>query len=341
MARAAEQRAAWRRLTPALALAALGFAATAAACNGPQSALDPAGRDAERIASLFWWMAGGAVMVWAGVTALAVYAVHARRERISERSANLLIAVGGAALPTGVLSLLVAYGLYLIPVLRPPAGGDGLVIHVSGEQWWWRVRYEPEAGEPVELANEIRLPLGRRTELRLTSPDVVHSFWIPALAGKMDMIPGRETQLLVEPTRTGIFRGVCAEYCGTAHALMAFPVVVLEPPAFEAWLAGQRAPAREPQGALLARGREAFVENGCGACHTVRGTPARGRVGPDLSHVGSRLTLGAGTLDPGVDALRLWLEATGAVKPGVHMPAFGMLPPDELAALAAYLESLR
>src|SRR5690606_16989244 len=146
----------------------------------------------------------------------------------------------------------------------------------------------PPGGAPVESANELRLPVGQRVELQLTSPDVIHSFWVPALAGKMDMIPGRTNRLVLEPSRTGRFRGVCAEYCGASHTFMAFTVEVREPAAFEAWLTQQAAPAHtteEDEGAAL------FLKNGCGACHTVRGTPAAGRVGPDLTHFASRPTL--------------------------------------------------
>lgn len=154
------------------------------------------------------------------------------------------------------------------------------------------------------------------------------------------MIPGRVTRLALEPTRTGTFRGACAEYCGDSHALMNFYVVVEEREDFDRWLEHQRAPARPPAGALAQRGRESFLANGCGACHTVRGTPADGVVGPDLTHVGSRVSLGAGILPNEPDDYLRWVARTDHVKPGVHMPAFGMLPPGELRALAAFLEGL-
>jgi cytochrome c oxidase subunit 2 len=178
-------------------------------------------------------------------------------------------------------------------------------------------------------------------EFELSSPDVIHSFWIPALGGKVDMIPGRRTRLTLEPTRTGIFRGVCAEYCGTSHALMAFDVVVMEKPDFERWLDSQRQPAGEVTESSAVIGRDHFLTNGCAACHAIRGTEARGFVGPDLSHVGGRRTLGAGVLPNDHDGFVRWMARTDHVKPGVLMPHFGMLPTDELAALAAYLESLQ
>lgn len=309
-------------------------------CGGPQSALDPAGRGAERIADLFWWMAAGAVVIWLAVVALGVWSVRAQPEQANQRKAAVLIIGGGAVVPTVVLAGLLAYGLALLPGLLAPAPPGSLEIAVTGEQFWWRVRYLPPGRAPFELANEIRLPVGERVQLVLDSPDVIHSFWAPALGGKMDMIPGRVTRLALEPTKTGTFRGTCAEYCGESHALMSFHVVVEEREGFARWLERQDAPARPPAGALATRGRELFLANGCGACHTVRGTPADGVVGPDLTHVGSRVSLGAGILPNEPGGFLRWIARTDDVKPGVHMPAFGMLPAGELRALAAYLEEL-
>lgn len=305
----------------------------------PQSALDIAGRDAQQIAQLFTVMAIGALIVWAAVVGIAVYAIRVRREH-SERAANLLILGGGVALPTMVLGALLLYGLPVLPEILKPAPDGNLRIHVTGKQWWWRVQYMTASGI-VETANELRLPVGRRTELQLASPDVIHSFWVPSIAGKMDMIPGRLTRLALEPTRTGVFRGACAEYCGASHALMAFLVVVVEPGEFDAWLAAQAEPADTPVDALAARGEAAFVVNGCTACHTIRGTPAAGQIGPDLTHVGSRLRIGAATLPNEPEALVQWIGQTDLIKPGVHMPAFRALAAGELSALAAYLDSLR
>jgi cytochrome c oxidase subunit 2 len=149
-------------------------------------------------------------------------------------------------MPTVVLGALLAYGLPALPEILRSAPEESLRIHVIGKQWWWRVRYMTPAG-PVETANELRLPVGQRVELQLSSPDVIHSFWVPSIAGKMDMIPGRVTRLALQPTRTGVFRGTCAEYCGASHALMAFHVLVVEPGEFDAWLEAQRRPAQAAQ----------------------------------------------------------------------------------------------
>lgn len=309
-------------------------------CGGLQSSLDPGGRDAERIAQLFWWMTAGAVVIWLGVLGLAVYAARARPEE-GERKSSFLIIGCGAVIPTIVLAGLLTYGLWLLPAMVAPAPEGSLKIAVSGERWWWRVRYPPRQGVTVEVANEIRLPVGRTVEFQLTSSNVIHAFWIPSLGGKRDMIPGRVTRLALTPTRTGVYRGVCAEYCGASHALMAFDVVVMEEAEFTRWWDAQARPAVSPADGLPARGSEQFLANGCGACHTVRGTPARGGIGPDLTHVGGRLSLGAGTLPNDLDDLHRWIAGVNRIKPGALMPAFPMLPPDDLRALAAYLEGLK
>jgi cytochrome c oxidase subunit 2 len=305
----------------------------------PQSALDTAGRDAAQIAQLFDVMTVGAVVVWALVVAIAVYAIRSG-ESHSQRAANLLILGGGVALPTVVLGALLAYGLPVLPAILTPAPEGALRIHVTGKQWWWRVQYMTAQGI-VETANEIRLPLNERIELQLTSPDVIHSFWVPSIAGKMDLIPGRVTRLALEPTRTGVFRGACAEYCGASHALMAFTVVVVERDEFEQWLEAQAAPAPGPADALATRGGTAFITNGCTACHTIRGTEAAGVIGPDLTHVGGRTRIGAGTLENDAAAFAEWIGETDRIKPGVHMPAFRALSRDDLSALGAYLDGLQ
>jgi len=319
-------------------LASATCAATLAGCAGPQSALEPAGHAAERIAALFWAMSAGAVVIWIVVVGLGVYAVYGARRPDLGREGTFLIVGGGVVLPTVVLAALLAYGLAMLPPLLAAAPPGSLRIEVVGEQWWWRVRYLPPDGEAVDLANEIRLPVGEPVEIVLSSPDVIHSFWIPALGGKVDMIPGRTTRLLLEPTRTGHFRGVCAEYCGGSHTYMTFPVVVAEPAEFADWLARQRRPA--VAAAQGRRGAVLFASTGCGACHTIRGTEADGVVGPDLTHVGSRLTLGAGRLGNEPPDFARWLARTDRLKPMVRMPHFGMLPEDDLHALAAYLDGL-
>jgi cytochrome c oxidase subunit 2 len=308
-------------------------------CGGVQSALDPAGPRAERLAHIFWWMTAGAGVIWLAVIGIALYATFTP-ERQSLVGPRRLIVWGGVIVPTALLTVLLVYGLALLPEFLAPARPGSLRVLVTGEQYWWRVRYLPSGRAPVDLANEIRLPVGEEVEFLLESRDVIHSFWIPTLAGKVDMIPGRRTRLVLSPTRTGQFRGQCAEYCGASHAFMSFAVLVQEKQEFERWLVAQAAPARPPVSPLARQGGEVLFANGCGACHALRGTSADGVIGPDLTHVGGRASLAAGVLPNQASDFSRWIAATGDIKPGVHMPAFGMLPAQELRALAAYLENL-
>ena len=280
------------------------------------------------------------MVVWAAMMALTLYAAFSRRT-VDRRTLHRIIWVGGSVVPTVVVAALLFFGLRPLPRLLDAGPEDAVAIHVSGEQWWWRVEYRLPTGERFTLANEIRLPTGARTRLLLSSPDVIHSFWVPSLAGKMDMIPGRTTYLGLEPTQPGTYYGVCAEYCGSAHTQMQFRVVVMEPAAFARWMAKQARPALAPMSTTARRGEALFRGLGCGACHLVRGTSSVGVLGPDLTHVGSRRSLGAGILGNDVDDFARWLTATGELKPGVHMPTFSMLSAREIEALAHYLESLQ
>jgi cytochrome c oxidase subunit 2 len=312
-----------------------------AGCSGPQSALDPAGESGARLADLFWLLTFGALAIWAAAVALWLWGVYFARRPLGPGRRRLLLIGGGVVVPTVLLAAVLSYSLAMLPELLEPAPEGSLRIEVVGYQWWWRVTYIPPTGEPVESANEVRLPVGQPVRLDLESRDVIHSFWIPPLGGKMDMIPGRRNTLSLLPNETGTFRGACAEYCGSSHALMALAVVVMESADFEAWLEAERAPAGVAEGSEQQVGAEVFLASGCGACHAVRGTPADGTVGPDLTHVGGRLTIGAGTLPTTRESLRLFVAETEQVKPGVLMPSFGMLPDADLSAIAAYLESLR
>lgn len=306
-------------------------------CRGPQSALDPAGPAARELATLFAWMAASAAVVWAVMVALTVYSVKASPETLRRHRATWWIVVGGALVPTALLTALLVVGLAAMPALVAPAPEGSLRVDVSGEQWWWRVRYPQPDGSAFELANEVHVPVGEAVDFHLDSADVIHSFWIPSLGGKLDMFPRRVTRLALTATRLGPLRGVCAEYCGASHAFMSFDVVVEARADFDRWVAHQREPAftGDPRGAAL------FVATGCGACHTVRGTPAGGTLGPDLTHVGGRRSLAALTLRNDPAAFARWIAHPDRVKPGALMPAFDMLPRDDLRALAAYLEGLR
>ncbi|GGL97227.1 cytochrome b561 [Pseudooceanicola nanhaiensis] len=312
---------------------------TLSACGDRQSTLNVAGEDAAAIATLFWVMLAGAVVLWLGMNGLFFYLSRVAPGAFPDRLVRPLLIGGGIVLPTVILATLLVWSLTMLPDQRAP--DDGLRVKVTGEQWWWRVEYWPKGAEaPVVTANEIRLPVGSRTGFELDAHKVIHSFWIPALGGKMDMFPGRTTYVSLRPEKTGTFRGQCAEFCGASHAWMAFETVVLPPDDFEAWLAAEARDATPPEGDAARRGAALFAAEGCGACHTVRGTEAVGQVGPDLTHVGSRLTLGAGRIGATLDDFAAWVEHTGALKPEVKMPAYDHLSDGQLADLAAYLKGL-
>ncbi|HEX6316078.1 MAG TPA: cytochrome c oxidase subunit II, partial [Gemmatimonadaceae bacterium] len=290
---------------------------------------------------LFWVMTGASVLIWSGVVGLAIYAMYFRSSPIDTRTGRRLIIGGGVIFPVIVLAVLLIVGLSMLPGLLAPAPAGALRVQVTGHQWWWHIRYLPDGGTPFEVANELHLPVGQPVQLELNGRDVIHSFWIPSIGGKVDMIPGRQTRLRLQPTRTGVFQGACAEYCGTSHAQMRLVLVVEEPAAFAQWMAAQSGEVATPGSPPAQRGAGQFLANGCGGCHTIRGTEARGVIGPDLTHVGSRLTIGAGVLENSAAAIRRFIADPAAIKPGALMPSFGMLPDEDLRDLAAYLAERR
>ncbi|MEX2628970.1 MAG: cytochrome c oxidase subunit II [Tistlia sp.] len=338
----------WRALPPLL-LAVLALAG----CEGVQSALEPQGPEAARIALLaeVLFVGAGAILLLVVVlTAIAVYAPEARRRWLAR---HRVVVIGGILFPGVTVSVLLVYGLLLMgageadPGRATGAGAEGggsgepIRIAVVGEQWWWRVVYQEADGYRFETANEIRIPVGRTVELELTTADVIHSFWVPKLAGKLDMIPGRTNRLRLAADRPGVSRGQCAEYCGGAHALMAFEVVALSETDFAEWLELTAGPAPEPEGEQERRGRKLFLAAGCGGCHTVRGTPAAGTIGPDLTHVGGRLSLAAAILPNSPEAFASWIVDNQHIKPDNRMPPYGIFGDAEVEAIAAYLASLR
>jgi len=308
-------------------------------CAGPQSALVPGGAESEQVATLFWVMVAGGTVIWTAVVGGFVFASRRRSASIGDVAARRFIIWGGVVFPVMTLLVLLSYALWLMPGLRPfaNAGEPALRIEVTGKQFWWKVVYHLPGGETVASANEIRVPVGQRVEFSLKSDDVIHSFWIPALGGKMDMIPGRTNRLSLLATKTGTYRAPCAEFCGTSHAQMAFAAQAMEQVDFGAWIMGQATPSAGVSGP----GADAFQRNGCGACHRVDGTEAQAPIGPDLSHLGSRLTLGAGILPNTEAEITRFIREPDKIKPGSKMPAFGMLPEAEIAAIAAYLKGLQ
>jgi cytochrome c oxidase subunit 2 len=304
-----------------------------------QSVLHPAGADAGIIGQFAWVLFGAGAAIFVAVMALLALSLrrHARPLR-----PGLWIAGAGIAFPVVLLTILLGWSTWRSSQLAPQVSGSAMTISVTARMWWWEIHYrDPAGGREIATANEIRIPVGRTIYLGLNAADVIHSLWVPALAGKRDMIPGRVTGLTLRADKPGVYRGQCAEYCGAQHAHMALHVVALAPAEFDAWLARQAQAAATPLEALPVRGRAVFLEQRCQSCHTIRGVAEGAHLGPDLTHVGSRLEIGAGLLRNHRGALAGWIADPQALKPGVFMPAATGIDGESLRALAAYLEQLR
>jgi cytochrome c oxidase subunit 2 len=293
--------------------------------------LDAAGPYAGSIATLSWVLIAMSVGVLAVVLAALWVALFGRRELKAKLGGTKVIWIAGIGFPIVVLTLLLVFGLSLTRNLTAPVGADAMRVRITGEMWWWRVAYLDAQGRPAMLdANELHIPAGRPVVLELESSDVIHSFWVPRLSGKLDMVPGRRNILPIQADRPGVFGGQCAEYCGGPHALMGFVVLAHDPAAFDAMMAARR--ARRPQPA--AQGAALFRSAGCAACHRIAGTDANGTAGPDLTHVGSRRSLGAGILPNNRGTMMGWIGDSQSIKPGNRMPSYKTLSANELQALA-------
>jgi cytochrome c oxidase subunit 2 len=308
--------------------------------SGMQSALDPKGDNAAVIAEISWIVFIGGGVIFVVVMLLAAAAMFGPTALRSVLGRRALIIGGGIVFPVLVLTALLIYTLVAASTLAKEGDPPAARIEVTGELWWWRVRYLDASGTAImETANEIRIPAGRPVDLLLVSDNVIHSFWVPNLAGKIDMIPGHVNKLRLNAGTPGIFRGQCAEYCGAQHANMAFYVVALAPAEYDAWLSAQRQPAREPDSIQLQTGKQYFM-NACARCHTIRGTEATGTLGPDLTHVGGRESIAAGMLPNNVGTMAGWIAGSQHIKPENKMPSFNELSGEGLRAVAAYMESL-
>jgi cytochrome c oxidase subunit 2 len=299
--------------------------------NGP-SMLETAGREARHVAGLWWFMFTVAVAVYVLVSAMVVIGVLRRRAAEPEGGGDRTGFVwwGGIFMPIVILGVLAYLTVHTTIALGRDAPSD-LAVDVTGHDWWWEVSY-PDSG--LRTANEVHIPVGRTVELRLQSADVLHSFWVPRLAGKVDLVPGQINPLRIRAERTGTYLGECAEFCGLQHANMRFVVVVQTAEDYARWAETAQAPSTSAQGAAQ------FERQTCAGCHTIRGTSADGTVGPDLTDFGTRQWIGAKTVPNTPENLLRWIRDPGSLKPGVLMPP-SPLPESELRALVAYLESLR
>ncbi|HET8746304.1 MAG TPA: cytochrome c oxidase subunit II [Ramlibacter sp.] len=300
--------------------------------------LDAAGAAAQSIATVSWVLFAGAAAIFVGVMLLLAAALRRRPGPVRTRA---WVIGGGLVFPIAVLVALFAWSVPMTPAWKPAPPPGALVVAVTGHLWWWDVRYrDPATGAEIRTANEIRIPVGRPVYLALDSADAIHSFWVPRLAGKMDMLPGRMQHLLLTADAPGTYRGQCAEFCGEQHARMALHVVALRPAEFEAWLAAQAKPARAATTARQEAGREAFLANRCDACHAVRGVSEGARLAPDLTHIGSRMHLAAGTFANSAEARREWIAHVQRVKSGARMPSYQRLEGAPLEAIVEWLGAL-
>ena len=322
---------------------ALLFLATCliAGCGGAPAIFDAAGQAAREINRLWWLLFGLGTAVYIAVMGYLLLALYRRRPPMTEGTPGWggntrTVIWGGIVLPALILLIVYGFTVRTLWSLSARAAESEVTIEVTGHQWWWEVHYPAQS---MITANEITIPVGQPVRINLTSADVIHSFWVPQLHGKLDLIPGRTNTFWLEAERAGEYWGLCAEFCGTQHAKMRFLVVAVAPAEFATWLAAQQAPPPPPTSALAQQGQQLFMESACAQCHAIAGTPANGRLGPDLTHLASRRTLAAGVIDNTVGNLGGWLIDPQHLKSGNLMPA-SLLRADELQAMLAYLQTL-
>jgi cytochrome c oxidase subunit II len=314
-------------------------------CTGAQTVLAPMGPQASLLSGLLWSFIVICGIIWLLVMLVLALALR-RRGRLAgppqdERRAIVIVVLSVAASVLVIVVLSVMS--YAATRGMSVAADDPLVIRLRGNQWWWEVTYtdtDSRSDRTLVTANEIHIPVGRLVNIELSAADVIHSLWVPNLAGKQDLIPGRSNTLTFVANNPGVYRGQCAEFCGLQHAHMALLVIAEEPTAFEAWRKAQLSTARPPETAEQEAGRTFFVSEACAACHSVRGTSAAGTLGPDLTHVASRHTIAAGLLETTRGSLAAWIADPQTIKPGNNMPMVTMTP-EQLRAVSAWLLSLQ
>jgi cytochrome c oxidase subunit 2 len=310
-------------------------------CAGSPSALDPQGPAAARIAGLWWFLLGLGGFVYVAVVAFLLFALFRRRRHGNSESGlhtgSRIVLYAGIITPALILLVVFGFTVAALNALSMPDTAERYTVHVIGHQWWWEIRY-PEEG--VITANEIHIPAGQPVRILLSSDDVIHSFWVPQLHGKLDLVPGQTNQIWLQADRPGTYVGECAEFCGIQHANMRLLVIAEPPEQFDSWAEAQRQPTSEPTDSLVAQGQQLFLGTTCLTCHTIAGTHATGRLGPDLTHFASRRTLASATLANNRGNLAGWIANPQHLKPGALMPS-SELTGSELQALLAYLTTLK
>jgi cytochrome c oxidase subunit II len=310
------------------------------------SLLTGAGPIAAAQAMLGWWLlvVSGVVVLVVTVLVLAgAFRGHSNETPAVEREGTGVrwVVVGGMIVPAIVLALTFAFTIATENATAAPPKIAGMTVEIIGHRWWWEVRYpEGGQGQTIITANEIHVPAGVPVRLELSSVDVIHSFWIPRLAGKTDVVPGQRNVAWIQADKPGVYRGACTEYCGLQHSNMAAFVVAESVEQFKQWMRAQRDVVSAPSDSDAARGLAVFQKSSCTACHTIRGTSAVGRIGPDLTHLVSRMTIAGGSLENTRGNLAGWIANPQSIKPGNDMPT-APLRGTELQALVAYLETLK
>jgi cytochrome c oxidase subunit 2 len=312
---------------------------------GRQSTLSPRSPQTHAIRTLWWWMLAAATVVFLGAVTMLILAWVTRGRKglpffgEHEPVAQGLVVVFGIAIP--IVALIALFGgadVYLVGQTAPPGPRTtALTIQVVGHQWWWEIHYP---GTRAVTANEIHIPVNTRVNVVTTTADVIHSFWVPQLARKIDLVPGRRNRILLYASRPGVYRGQCAEFCGLQHAHMSLEVVAQPAQAYRAWLADMTSPAPPATGAAAATGLHLFMADQCASCHQIRGTSASGTVGPDLTHLASRRTLAAATIPNVPGELERWILNPQNIKPGDRMPDLG-LPRSQVKDIVTYLDGLK
>jgi cytochrome c oxidase subunit 2 len=332
----------------------LAFVLLLLSCGGQQNQqtmLRPVGPMSGRIESLWWFIFIIAVVVFVIVWLFLAGAAARRRvhEQLppdihpdpSREQRYLRVVMVATGISIIILFAILGHTMVTSKYMNSLVSKNPVSIQVYGHQWWWEVQYpNNDASLWVTTANEIHVPVGVPVVLQTGSRDVIHSFWAPNIQGKRDLIPGHSSAIWFQVDQEGTYRGQCAEFCGHQHAHMAFYIIAESPQKFQAWLDQQRKPAPDPANAVLAHGRDVFEKGTCVMCHTIRGTNGGSRVGPDLTHLASRVSIAAGTLPNNSGSLGGWISDPQAIKPGVRMPP-NPLPSQDLQALIAYLQTLK
>ena len=306
-----------------------------------QSMLDAAGPQSAAIEWLWWLIFAITTAVFIAVIAVLAVAVARRSARESSDVVMTRWVVAASGATVLILFVWLVASVSVGRATAAPRMSDAVTINITGRQWWWQAEYvDTLPSNRFKTANEIVIPVGRPVVVNVTSRDVIHSFWVPNLHGKRDLIPGYVTSMWFQADRAGVYRGQCAEFCGFQHAHMAVFVRAVPEDDFQAWLAAQRRPAPEPASDVQQRGRDVFLRTTCSQCHAVRGTLAGGAYGPELTHVASRATIAAGVLPNTTENLMRWIRNPHAFKPGTKMPPHDLNDAD-LKAVAEYLRSLK